>query len=199
MADISCKSLWRSGRFFGMVLAGVACAAVSGCVILESGTLSTPPELPPEPVNEVLTIWDPSIRLVANSVNNGEPLPGLAGRIYLMNETVRRMVDARGSIWVVIRDTTNGASNGQYAVKCEFKELDLRRMKRTDKVGDGYTVFVPWETYRPDIKQIEVQVCYAPRGGSHHYGAPEKVTLRADSHVQIDRREQVVGLPAPPR
>ena len=32
-------------------------------------------------------------------------------------------------------------------------------------VGDGYTLFLPWETYRPEITQIKLQMAYVPHNG----------------------------------
>jgi hypothetical protein len=173
-------------------------AAGSGCVNLESSTASNAPEPPPLPVNEVMMYWEPSIRFAQDTTSSGTLMPGLAGRVYLINDDLKRMVDAQGSIHVAIRDTSPGAPTGQYAVKCEFKELDLKRLKRKDMLGDGYTLFVPWETFRPEIKHVEVQVCYTPKGGAPHYSSPMALPLRGDTHFQIERRDRVVG-PAVPR
>jgi hypothetical protein len=190
------KSLVRTRRLLDLALAGVACAALSGCVILESAGLSKAPEPPPLPVNEVMTYWDRSIR-VAQS-DTGAPLMGVAGRVYLINDDLKRMVDAQGSIHVAIRDTTPGAPGGQYAIKCEIKEPDLKRLKKKDMLGDGYTLFVPFESYRPDIRQIEVQVCYVPKGGPQKYSAPTAIVLDAESRFQVERRQQVYGPGLPP-
>lgn len=200
MADISCKPFTRAWRLPGVVLACLVMSAVSGCVLLENSTATHPPEPPPLPVNEVLSIWDKSLRFAQDPTRGGAMLPGLAGRVYLLNDALKCTVDAGGSIHVVIRNVTPGApaNPAYYEVKCEFKEQDLKRLKKKDMIDNGYTLFVPWETYRPDIKQVEVQVCYTPRGGSQHYSAPTPITIQAENRIAIEQSQRVFG-PAGPQ
>jgi hypothetical protein len=138
-------------------------------------------------VNQVMALWENRIRTTQNSQAHGAPLMGLAGRIYLMNmdpgTQEHHAVDARGVILVTMHDLTQPSGPGVEAPKLAEWRFDphaLRLLKRKDYVGDGYTLFLPWEEYRPDVKKVAVQVVYMPEKGSPYYGEPTQITLQGD-------------------
>jgi hypothetical protein len=46
------------------------------------------------------------------------------------------------------------------------KDLLNGKCRRTDGFGDGYTLNLPWPTYRPDIGQVKIRMRYDPAKGT---------------------------------
>lgn len=185
------KWIRRSCR--GIAVAAFLVGALAGCVGSGSFNVSQKPaELPPMPVNEVMTYWEPGIRIIT-SYPTGAPLPGIAGRVYLMNDDVKDMVDARGEIVVRLHDRTQGADSEKWLQQWIFHEADLKKLKKKDLVGDGYTLFLPWPEYRPEISKIELRLAYFPRGGTPHFAESTPFALRADNTFRIEQRQVVAG------
>src|SRR5262249_44153575 len=53
----------------------------------------------------------------------------------------------------------------------------LKRLQRHDTIGDGYTLFLPWGTYRPDIDKVHLNVTYTPTKGTPLYSASSTIAL----------------------
>lgn len=147
------------------------------------------------PVNHLLTYWDNHVRIVQDTQNQGAPLPGLAGRLFLFNDETHDCVDARGAVLVQMYDMTSAAPGKAPTRLAEwrFDAESLKRLKRKDRIGAGYTLFLPWDQYRPDIKEVQLQVCYAPEKGAPRYTEPQSLTLQsADQSVPNIEQRQVV-------
>jgi hypothetical protein len=109
-------------------------------------------------------------------VNGGAPLGGLAGRMYLFGPdlpgTKELPMAGDGKVIVDLYDDRPMAAGGQPVAleRWEFPPEVLRLLLRKDVIGWGYTVFLPWvKTYRPDITQVHVRVCYVPHDAAPLY------------------------------
>jgi hypothetical protein len=200
---MSCPSCWPG--LVQVVYALLSCgllAAASGCSLLPvCSSCSTTKETPPLPVTDVLVYWDNRVRITSDSVNNGRPLHGLAGRVHLFNTASKHTVDADGKMVIELYNMTPVAAGGhpQRLADWTFDTESLRQLKRRCAIGDGYTLFLPWETYRPDITQIKLQLAYVPHDGSPYYTDPMTMTLRPDEPLTIQtQNREVTPAPNPP-
>jgi len=50
-----------------------------------------------------------------------------------------------------------------------FQRDELKRLLRRDAVGMGYTLFLPWSTYKPDVTQVQLKVAYLGSKGNPLY------------------------------
>jgi hypothetical protein len=169
-----------------LLLGGMLLSPLTGCTgfqsiasdkWLEGRWLQGDPE---QPVNHVLTIWDGSVRVAQDTVNGGASVHGLVGRLLLLNEETGRGMDALGTVMVCMHDMTD-APAGKEPIRIaewKFDAKSLKQLKKTDKFGDGYTLFLPWDTYRSNIKQVHLQVCYVSEKGTKHYTEPVNLTLQ---------------------
>ena len=46
-----------------------------------------------------------------------------------------------------------------------------------DAIGWGYSLFLPWGTYKPEINQIHLKICYQPPKGYPIYAVGTPITL----------------------
>ena len=76
----------------------------------------------------------------------------------------------------------------------------LKRLKKKDGVAEGYTLFLPWENYRPEVRQIKLEVTYINSKSEKQYGVPEVITLQSSPLPSIQqRREALVNYVEPVR
>ena len=144
----------------------------------------------------MLTVFDPRIFTTADTQQRGRTMTGLAGRVYLLNEEGRKMEEASGRMFVEMYDVTAVRDGGEAKklVEWQFDPQSLKKLKRDDQIGSGYTLFLPWETYRPEVKQVKLQLAYVEPNGSPHYAEPTMVTLKTQDTVAIQQFQTVPAL-----
>jgi hypothetical protein len=147
--------------------------------VLEAGM---PPG--PQPAAQVIAMWCNQVATTPDPAHNGEPVKGLAGRVYLFGPNIDCPVTGDGSLvidlFVAPIDHGPPAQPPAPLEEWRFDRDTLHRLLRRDAVGWGYTVFLPWSTYRPDINQVYLKVRYDPRTGAPLYGAIARITLNRD-------------------
>jgi hypothetical protein len=186
---------------------------LTGCVTTSSYIGS---DRPATDICRVVAAWHPEVVFTPDPVHNGQPTPGIAGRIYLFGETIDYPRVGDGSLVVdLYRDGPASADPESLdkVVPLEEWRIDpqtLKRLKRKDAVGWGYTVFLPWGTYKPEIKKVELRVRYVPVKGSPLYaqsaplvldssGTANKVTVthRTERVVAKKTDQATAAVPAP--
>jgi hypothetical protein len=188
-------------RIVCALCAGWMLAVVSGCVILEKYTGSRPAESN-EPVGRVDMFFQPFIRIVDDTQHPGVQIPGLAGRVWLFSESGKHTVTPRGTIEAELYDLTSGAV-GAKATKLaqwKFAAHDLKALKQDDKIGMGYTLFLPWEDYTPAFKKVQLHVTFIAADGSKHATVPATLNLRSEqeaTEVHMEKRVVPVTFTAP--
>jgi len=45
----------------------------------------------------------------------------------------------------------------------------LKKLEHRDAIGLGYTLFLPWEGYKPELNHVRLRVCYVPVKGTPLY------------------------------
>lgn len=136
------------------------------------------------PVSVVLTSWDSHVYVTRDEANGKKRLPGLAGRLMLFSEGSTNLVEATGEVRVQVFDVTNLGPEDEPIFKAQW-DLDphaLKKLRKEDRFTDGYTIFLPWDTFSPDIKQVLVQTYYYPKKGVPPiYSDPQTLTLQLDA------------------
>jgi hypothetical protein len=124
-------------------------------------------ELPPTgTVNRIVTRWENSVRFTHDAVNGGAALPGIAGRLYLLDGD--KPLAGDGMLLIDLYDD-RPLDVGQMPVRIDQYQIDsetLKRLLRKDVIGWGYTVFLPWQGYRPDMSKVHLFVRFVPAGAS---------------------------------
>ncbi|HZZ82808.1 MAG TPA: hypothetical protein VFE62_30190 [Gemmataceae bacterium] len=180
-------------RLSALLLTGVLLTVSSGCGIMQTCGCYSPSS---PPVNEVTAMWKDQIYLAANSENGGRPMPGLAGRVWLGCEQVKGMVEADGMIFAELIDETPG-SEGRKLADWRFDKDNLKLLKRNDIVGMGYTLFLPWETYDPRVKRVQLLVAYQESHGTPHfvYAEPQLLTLKRPEQQPLIQQVEYTWTP----
>ena len=158
----------RIGKSFGIALA-LACLA-TGCETTSqwfSATGGSPK--PSGPAQHMEAIWTKGVQWVPDPTKNGQPGPLLACRLYFWaGEDVKYTSTVEGTLTVDLYDDS-GRMSGQPSKQMEkwvFKGDALKNLLQKDAwLGQGYTVGLPWPSYRPDIKEVHMNMTFEPADG----------------------------------
>jgi hypothetical protein len=147
------------------------------------GTLTPNADGPPtgDPCQVVAT-WQNQVMFTPDPTHGGIPSPGLAGRMYLFGPKADFPMAGDG---LVVVDLFDGAQKGpdQQPVLVEEWRIDkdtLTKLLRRDAIGWGYTLFLPWGTYKPEISQVQLKLRFEPAHGTPLYGETTRVTLNRE-------------------
>jgi hypothetical protein len=147
-------------------LVTAATALSAGCATTD---WMTPKGLTTTPAAcQVMAIWQNHVEYAADPANNGKPLPGLAGRVYVFGPKLKETVIGDGSLTAEAYDDSN---QGEPALleRWEIDPATLKRLAKEDGlVGWGYTVFLPWTKRSPDLTKMSkvlLRLKYQPPKG----------------------------------
>jgi len=165
-----------------------------GCV--STGAKSGVPEQPPVgPAHQVQALWQSRIVTAADTVHQGTQVPGLAGRVYLLGKDLGNSVKGNGKLFVDLYESDKTGTNEQPRLleHYEFPSAVLNQLLRKDTwIGWGYTVFLPWPEYRPEIKHVRLQISFVPDTGTPLFAPPAQVSLQSDDNAPVVQRTVAV-------
>lgn len=171
-------SLWGKGA--GLALA--AAALSTGCESLEKHSAKEGFNMgflkKKEPPVQVVSTWKPEVVFVPDPANQGRPNPGLVGRVYLFQQDMGTASTWDGKLEVDLYDL--GVAQGTAPTHMERWEYDgasLAKLVRKDPIGEGYTLFLPWGTYREDVQKVQLKLKFDYGGTFPLYGDTGPITL----------------------
>jgi hypothetical protein len=106
-------------------------------------------------------------------------MPGLAGRLYVFGEDLRPL-EAPGKLTVVVYAVDKDNKAGPPLATWNFDSITLRKLGRKDAIGYGYTLFLPWLEYKPEIRRVQLDVRYVPDGGQPLFAPSSTIALHQD-------------------
>jgi hypothetical protein len=157
---------------------------LAGCV---DPSLLVKQAAPRTPACQVVARWFPEVATTPDPARGGMPVSGLVGRVYLFGQEVGAPLSGDGSLVVDLYDETPGARPAEATPvpleEWRFDPETLKRLQRQDPVGWGYTLFLPWSTYRAEITHVRLMVRYLPTTGSALFSDSAPIVLRKDETV----------------
>ncbi len=163
----------RTGRrpgFFAR-LVGSGClslsmlAAVPGCV---------PDMFTTQPVGEevsmlpckLATRWEHDIRFTPNSEHEGDMMPTIVGRVIMFASDLTTPVLSDGTMVIYLYDDMPDAANKEEVYEAWIlNRATVRKLRRKDAAGWGYTLVLPMQKYRPDLTRVRLKVAFHRLGG----------------------------------
>jgi hypothetical protein len=171
------RRLWLPARLLATLVLGLVPMGLGGgCV--QDNFLHTVGVLPTEPITTIIATWSPDVASCPDPTQSGKPMPGLAGRVYFFGRgAIPVACDGGIEVQVYLVDADGQAVDRPL----EIWQIDpgtLKRLEKRDMIGLGYSLFLPWGTYRPSISRLEFRLSYLPnQGGTPMYATPYQVTL----------------------
>jgi hypothetical protein len=168
----------KGGKRLAFLLAlALATAPACGCATLPASLYH---ETAPVGVPcQLATRWDNGVRETCDTVNGGDKLRGLSGRLYLLDDQCHFVSDEATVIADLFDDRPLATGNPpvhleQWVIPPEVFKMLLRK----DGVGWGYTLFLPWmNSYRPEITQVHLRICHKDANGTPMYTVSSTINL----------------------
>ncbi len=168
-------------RTFRGASAGVAfpLLLLAGCVTLQtndgSGSAPPPPSAAP---SQIVATWRPDVYYAADPAHGGVERPTLFGRVYLFGPELGYPMTGDGKLVVDLYEgaVPHGAT-GTPLEEWRFDPATLKGLLKRDMIGWGYTIPLPWSTYRADVSSVVLKARYEPVKGAPLFaeGAPMAV------------------------
>src|SRR5262249_25416877 len=159
------------------------CGSVLCGLLFSAGCVNLPPvaphkDVPPTgPVTELLATWGNKVVYNEDLLHNGVKTPGLAGRLYFFSGESGFPVKSDGDVKVEFYDATGEKRSEQPLGEWNFDKKHLNNWLCKDNIGWGYTLFLPWPTYRPEITKVVMVVKYVPATGLPVFAPTSTVSL----------------------
>jgi hypothetical protein len=167
-----------------------------GCVTLFGKELGPNDPPPPGQVFQTLALWQPEVRFAADPTRNGAMIPGLAGRVYLFGPDIAFPLTGDGGMIIDLYDESSGQP--VQLEQWRFDPETLHRLLRRDIVGWGYTLFLPWSTYKPEISKVHMKLRYDPAHGSPLFAESSPMTLNRPGSTMPTVTQTSPAVPPPP-
>lgn len=151
--------------------------ATSGCVHLPK--TGSDDDMPHGAVCQAVATWNHQVVFAPDPAHGGAEGPGLVGRLYLFGPEISYPLIDDGSVVVDLFDGTKPAGEGP-PIPLEEWRIDpttLKRLAKRDMIGWGYTLFLPWGTYKPEISQVHLKVRYITAKGNPFFAESGPMTL----------------------
>jgi len=162
-------------------------------VLLAPGCVTNQPWVvnrePASNICQVTSFWDSRIQVTQDVVNGGRPLAGLAGRLYFFGPELKYPEKCEGTVAIDLYDVTNAHAGvpPKRLERWQWDSTNLTKLLRKDKIGWGYTMFLPWSTISPEITRVKLAVTYTPPKGNPIFGEPDTITLRNEATITQTR------------
>jgi hypothetical protein len=168
--------------------------ALAGVLALNAGCVSTKwfqkGKDEPPPVGDpcrVATWWVPHVVQAPDTLHSGTPVPGLAGRLYLYGPDMGVPMVGAGGLLVCAYDETH-VCEGAEPVQKRIWYIDpksLHRCLKKDAIGWGYSLFLPWSEYCPDITRVALRIYFEKPDGA-------RIFQEKDSQLHLSEETGVV-------
>ncbi|HEV2948449.1 MAG TPA: hypothetical protein VGX70_13830 [Gemmataceae bacterium] len=170
---------FRWGRLW--IIGSIFALGVCGCVHLPKTGSDDP--MPHGQVCQMVATWNHQVVFAPDPAHGGMEAPGLVGRLYLFGPEISYPLIDDGSVVVDLFDDKKQTDEGQ-PVPLEEWRVDpatLKRLAKRDMIGWGYTLFLPWGTYKPNISQVHLKVRYVTAKGNQFFAESGPLSLNSPS------------------
>ena len=166
----------RAGMRQGLLALLALVPMASGCVLLDKFDSKGPP--PPGNPCQIAAFWQNHVVFSPDPTRNGAPGAGLAGRVYLFGPQIDFPMTGDGSLVADLFEQKDGKD--EMVEQWRLDPETFHRLLKQDRLGWGYTVFLPWSAYGRMCAGETTHPLPAGEGSTDvhgkrgHTGAPER-------------------------
>ncbi|QVL34366.1 hypothetical protein KIH39_10800 [Telmatocola sphagniphila] len=161
-----------------------ACLALAAVPLWMTGCLSAPKTekaaqaststseyKKPSEDGRMTATWSNRITLAPDPLSGGTLNVGLLGRVYLFKNGYGVPYVSEGLLVIDLFDHTPNPGNPEprHLEQWRFDETVLPKFEKKDFVGPGYSMYLPWSTYTPDMSKILLQARWCSKDGKSVY------------------------------
>ena len=172
----------------------LAATFVTGCATFNEWTTSlkvVTPSPATSAVSKVDSSWEPRLVVTRDPANNGAPISGLAGRVYLFGIN-GKLNPGEGRLDFVVYDVTKPGQSNRVDAWSYDKETLNKQLWRPDELGWGYTVFLPSDQFTQAMNKVKIVIRYVPETGSPLF-AESTAILHRESPPAIVQKNSILN------
>lgn len=140
--------------------------------------------------NEIGAIWQEGVDIQLDPNHGGMPVPGFAGRVFFMQTNAGKgpavLVD--GTLLIQLFEDKPYQGMPTPLETWTILPEHLPMLVKKDLTGWGYSLWLPWHTFNPNIRRVKMTVQYQGKDGTRLTSEPMQI------QIQDARRG---GLPKP--
>jgi hypothetical protein len=115
---------------------------------------------------KLATRWEHDIRFTPDTKHEGKMTPTIVGRVTMFASDLTTPVASEGMRVVYLYDDMPDAASKDEPLEVWFIDrFTVRRLKRKDAAGVGYSLVLPMQRYRPDMTRVRLKVAFHRLGG----------------------------------
>jgi len=186
------------GKSSRRVLLAMLLLAAAGCSTTADFISCFSDGPPPGDATLVSAVWHDQVLFCPDPVNGGVMSPGLNGRLFFFGPNMGFPLAANGDVTIGLFDPAEKGPDGspKFLGTWRIEKAMLPQFLRHDTVGWGYSLLLPWPSYRPEIKQVEIRVRYDPaKKGLPIYTQPATICFNHILDVQSSSTSQLIRTP----
>ncbi|HQR09549.1 MAG TPA: hypothetical protein PLN21_22195 [Gemmatales bacterium] len=162
---------------FALLMGNLGCQSMSFTAPwTESAPIGNP--------TEVVAIWQDGVDVQLDANHGGLPIPGFAGRVVFMqssNGQSGQSVLVNGPVKILLYDDRPVQGPPEPLETWTIKPEHLPLLVKKDMMGWGYSIWLPWNTYRKDIQNVKMTVEYTDAAGNKLLSVPGSIQIH-DAH-----------------
>ena len=167
MATIPAISLIRrASTRVGLLALLLVAALAAGCLTTENGggfwKVERPTDVCP---HQMVCVWQNNVLQVPDTTRGGQPMVGMAGRVYFFGEQLDFPKLCCGALGVSVFDESSGKP-----IMIDHVEVDpetLKRLSKKDFLGEGYSIFIPLPKYKEDMSKLRLRTAFKAKTRSN--------------------------------
>lgn len=149
------------------MLTGMAMAAFAPVACLSKHFARKEEAKPVAQQGRLVSAWENKVTYAPDTSRGGAVFPGLNCRVYLFGPDMAVPIVGDGMLRVTFHEASrkSGSGEGKITDIVDISPESLRLFVKRDFVGDGYTIFIPWFNYRPEISDVFILLEYHAANG----------------------------------
>lgn len=117
------------------------------------------------------------VAYLPDPTKNGAMGAGLVGQLFLF-DPAWKLVTPTGPLTIEMFDETARGGAAPKLGKWTFDKDTLARLRSSDeRLGQAYTLFLPWPDYRADVTRVKLTFKYEPADGHPLWAEPVSITF----------------------
>jgi hypothetical protein len=169
---------------------------MAGCLALDGVKTK---DLPTGTPVQAAATWQTYVVFAADPAREGARTPGLVGRLYLFGQQADIPIVAPGKVEVRLYPDIPEAKAPVAPLEVwQFDPETLKGKLQHDVIGWGYSLALPWSTYKPDLSRVRLTVRFEPsKGGAPLFAQETHLTLHGDGPPEVIATTATPAVAAP--
>jgi len=166
-----------------------------GCVSLDVTKVR---DIPTGVPVQAAATWQTYVLFAADPTHEGASTPGLAGRLFLFGQQADMPIIASGKAQVRLYSDEPGAATSDAPLEIWNLDPDTLKGKlQRDAIGWGFSLLLPWGTYRPELTHVRLTVRFEPtHGGPALYAQETHLALHGQGPPAVIATTSTTPTPA---